>query len=138
MANKIPRCIICGEHKDGLDIRVDNVVLAIRWLNSHTFRVSNPYRPTVCKECFPKYYKARKSYEKKQVAYVILGFLFAIFLVLASGGRPAAFLFGFAIIAFMFLISLLTYVPTVDIPAEGRAKAGPARAARKGIKNAAR
>ena len=128
---KIPRCIICGENKDGLDIKVDNVVLAIRWLNRHTIRALNPYRPVVCRECFQKYYKTRKSYERKQIAYVIIGVLFAFFLVIASKAAPAAFLFGLAIIAFMFLLSLVTYVPVVEPPrpgalpkATGRKRAG--------------
>jgi hypothetical protein len=117
-----PRCIICGEEKEGLNIKIDNIVTTIRWINSHTIRAKSRGRPVVCRECFPKYYKARKSYEKKLVSYLIIGILFAIFIIVASRARPSSFLFGFAIIVFMFLLSIISYVPSVETKAAGAAR----------------
>ncbi len=124
MEKKNPKCIICAQEKNGLDIKVDNVVKAIRWINSHTVRAKNPNRAVVCKECFPKYYKARKSFERKQVAYLIIGFLFAIFIILASREMPSAFLFGFIIIVFMYILSLVSYVPLLAVPVSEKPSQG--------------
>ena len=114
-----PRCIICNEEKDGLQIKEDNVVHALRWLNSHTIKHKNPNYPVVCRECFTKYRKLRKSYERKLVSYLIIGFLFAGFITVGSGGKPLSFLFGFLIIAFMYLLSLINYIPELDFDVNG-------------------
>ncbi|MCL4389724.1 hypothetical protein M1397_03930 [Candidatus Marsarchaeota archaeon] len=111
------RCIICNSVREGLPIKVDGVVTALRWLNSHTIKHKNPYAPVVCKECFVKYSKARKSYERKRISYLIIGFLFAILLIVGSHGTdPIAYLFGLAVIVFMYLLSLISYMPKLDIP----------------------
>ncbi len=113
---KQPRCIVCNEQKDGISIKADNVVGALRWLNSHTVKYANPTRPVVCRECFPKYVKKRKSYETKLIAYLVIGFLFAAFIVAASRANPISFLFGFGVIVLMYLLSLISYMPPLDIP----------------------
>jgi hypothetical protein len=109
------RCIICNQEKEGLGIKEDNIVYFLRWLNSHTVKYRNPNYPVVCRECFTKYRKQRKSYERKLISYLIIGFLFAGFIIVGSGGKPLSFLFGLIIIAFMYLLSLLSYIPELEI-----------------------
>jgi hypothetical protein len=113
---KKPRCIVCGEQKEGLGVKTDNVIKTLRWLNQHTVKAKNPYIPVVCRECFPKYYKKRKSFERKQVIYVIIGIFFLIFLAIAARGSIGAILVGLLITGFMYLLSFLTYMPQLDIP----------------------
>ncbi len=109
------RCIICNQEKEGIGIKEDGLIHALRMLNSYTVKYKNPNYPVVCRECFTKYRKLRKGYERKLVSYLIIGVLFAGFIIVGSGGRPLSFLFGFAIIAFMYLLSVLSYVPELEI-----------------------
>ncbi len=113
---KKSKCIVCGEEKPGIDVKVDYLIEALRWLNLHTIRHKNPYRPVVCRECFNKYTKSRKSFETKRIAYVIIGVVFACVVVVASRASPFAFLAGLAVIFFMYLLSLISYMPALDIP----------------------
>ncbi len=113
---KQPKCIMCNGQKEGITIKADSVVNALRWLNSHTVKYENPTRSVVCRECFPKYMKRRRSYETKLVAYLVIGFLFAAFIVIASRANPVSFLFGFGVIVVMYLLSLISYMPPLDVP----------------------
>ena len=110
------RCIICGEKRDGLAVKEDYVINAIRWFKKNVTKNEQGYSLVVCKEDYPKYAKGRNSYIKKQVAYTALGVIFAILLVIGSGGRAISLLFGLLVIAFMFLLSILSYMPAVDVP----------------------
>ena len=114
--NRKPRCIICNVEKEGIDIMPDAVVNTLRWLNTRTFKSKNPHRPVVCRECYLKYRKARKSFEHKRVAYLVIGVLFAIVLVLASRANPYSLLAGLGVIIFMYLLSLVNYIPALAIP----------------------
>lgn len=115
-----PRCIYCGAAKAGLAVREDFVIASMRWINRTLFRRYRNYRLVVCKDCYMNYRKARKKYVRKQVSYLVLGFLFAALLVAVSPGNAFAYVFGFAIIAFMYLLSLVSYLPALesDAPAE--------------------
>lgn len=115
---KAPKCIICNSERDGIPIRADLFVRSLRWLNGHTVRYNNPTRPVICRECFPKYLSLRKRYEGRLVAYLVLGFLFTGFLVYASHAAPLSFAFGLLIIAMMYLLSLVNYVPPLAVPKE--------------------
>jgi cobalamin biosynthesis protein CobD/CbiB len=136
-----PRCIICNEQKDGLGIKPDAVVGTLRWLNGHTFKYKNPYRPVVCRGCFLKYRKSRATFERKRAIYLVIGIVFAIVLVLASKGNAYSLLAGLGVIAFMYLLSLINYVPELDMPQKTavNAAAGPAgqnpKIGRKGSKS---
>ena len=115
-SSRKPRCIICNAEKDGIGIRPDAVVNTLRWFNTRTFKYKNPYRPVVCRECYQKYRKARKSFEHKRAAYLVIGILFVAVLVVASRGNPYSALAGLGVIAFMYLLSLVNYMPALDIP----------------------
>lgn len=114
--SKRPRCIICNEQKDGLAVAPDYFIDAIRWINSHTVKYENPHRPVVCRQCFAKYSKLRKSFERKRVYYLVIGVLFAGVLVFASRANPYSFLVGIGVIAFMYLLSLINYMPSLELP----------------------
>lgn len=113
---KESRCIICGEKKDGLEVKDDYVIEVIRWLKKNITKDEKGARLVVCKEDFPKYKKARDSYKKKQMAYTILGLLFALTLVGIAGSRILlAILLGLGVIAFMYLLAQLSYMPDLII-----------------------
>ena len=116
MEDKKPRCIICNEQKDGLRVAPDYFIETVRWINSHTIKYKNPYRPVVCRQCFTKYRKLRKSFERKRIYYLVIGVLFAGVLAVASKGNPYSFLAGLGVIAFMYLLSLINYMPALEIP----------------------
>jgi len=114
--------MICGKEKEGIGIRPDWVVNTIRWFNIHTFKYKNPNRPVVCRECFQRYRKQRAGFERKRIAYIIIGVVFTIVLALASKENPFSILAGLGVTAFMYLLSLVSYVPELDIPAKGAAQ----------------
>ncbi|MCL5412710.1 MAG: hypothetical protein M1474_03670 [Candidatus Marsarchaeota archaeon] len=111
------RCIVCGEKKPGLEVEDDYVIDAIRWFKTHVTRNAKNYRLVVCKACYPKYNRYRSSYIKKQVAYLVLGFVFAGLLAIVSPSKLIALGYGAAIVVFMYALSLLSYTPAVKTPA---------------------
>ena len=114
------RCIICGKSLAGLEVRNDYVISSIRWFKRNVTRNEKGYRLVVCKEDFQKYYKQRKSFERKRGLYVGLGIVFAAALFLLSSFNLYSLAYGLGIIAFLYLLSLVSYIPALDIPAEGK------------------
>ncbi len=112
---KEQRCIICGKETRGLEVREDYVIGAIRWFKRNVTHNEKGYGLVVCKDCYVKYRKARDSYTKKQVSYTIIGIVFAILLV-AFGRSLGSVFAGAVIILFMYLLSLLSYMPAVNMP----------------------
>ncbi len=123
---KDDRCIICGEKKNGLSVREDYMIQAIRWFKKNVTKNERGYALVVCKSCYPKYAKARKKFENRQLLYLILGVVFAAVLVYASVDKPLAILYGMLVILFMFLLSLLTYMPELEVPIAAGGAKGPA------------
>lgn len=111
------RCVICGGKKNGLEVRDDYVINAVRWFKRNITRNEKNYRLVVCKECFLRYKKARNSYQRKQIAYISIGVVFAAVLVFASSDKLLTMVYGIAIVIFMYLLSQLSYMPGVEIPA---------------------
>ena len=111
----------CGERKDGLEIRNDYVIEAMRWVKRNITKNERGYRIVVCKEDYPRYASARKKFEGRQKIYLALGIIFAI-TVLLAGRNPTAVFYAIAVLAFIYLFSLLTYVPALNIPGEKGAK----------------
>ncbi len=107
------RCIMCGEHKNGLEVIDDNVIRGIRWVKEKLGRKTG-FRLVVCKECYANYRKARKKFEGRLKLYLALGVLMAILLITIN--PLSGVVFGSMIVVFMYFISLLTYVPRVSIP----------------------
>jgi ribosomal protein L34E len=114
--NRMPRCIICGKEKEGLEVKEDFVIYAIRWFKRNITKNEKHYKLIVCKECYPKYYTAREKYEKRRALYLVLGIIFALLLVLIGQNKIIAVLYGIIIIIFVYLLSLFTYMPAVKIP----------------------
>jgi hypothetical protein len=110
------RCIICGNKKNGLAVRNDFMIDAIKWFKTNITRNVKNCRIVVCKECFLKYTKAHDSYQKKQIVYIILGVVFAILVIAISGNKLLALFSGAVIVAFMWLLAQLSYMPSVEMP----------------------
>jgi hypothetical protein len=111
-------CIMCGNEKVGLQVKEDHVIGAMRWVKRNITKNPKNYRMVVCKEDFLAYKKKRDSYERKRIAYVIIGIIFmALLLSFASGRFLGAIVYGVGVIAFMYLLSLLSYIPAVEMPA---------------------
>jgi uncharacterized membrane protein len=113
---KESRCIMCGEARDGLEVNEDFVIYTMRWFKRNITKNEKNYRLVVCKDCYPKYYEERKKYEKRQALYLVLGILFAIVLIIVGQNKLIALLYGLIVILFVYLLSLLTYIPSVKIP----------------------
>jgi len=111
------RCIICGLEKDGIEVQDDYIIEAIRWFKRNVTKSEKNYRLVVCKECYPKYKKARDSYTRKQITYIAIGVIFAAVLIAVSSGRLlSAIFYGIIIIIFMYLLAQLSYMPALKIP----------------------
>lgn len=115
---KDSRCIICGEKKNGLEVKEDYIIQIIRWVKKNITKDEKGHRLVVCKDDFAKYKKSRDSYKRKQAIYIALGVIFTIFLAGVSGPRVfSALLLGTGVTMFMYLLSQLSYMPDVYIPA---------------------
>jgi hypothetical protein len=110
-------CIMCGQEKNGLDVKEDHVIRAMRWVKRNITKNAKNYQMVVCKDDFLKYKKKREGYERKQILYIIIGILFLVLLLIFANGRYlGAIVYGFAIIIFMYLLSLISYMPAVEMP----------------------
>jgi hypothetical protein len=106
-------CIICGKNKKGIPVKDDYVIKSLRWLK----KVTNRYKGgklVVCKECYPKYKGYRKKYTSRRMTYVAIGIIFAILIIILSRSVFSV-ISGILIILFLYLLSLLTYMPDLDI-----------------------
>ncbi len=111
-------CIICGEEKDGIAVRDDSVLRALRWFNRTVLRTPpRNNRIVVCASCYPKYKKQRSKYLSRQKTYIVLGVLFMIFGIVIARTITAFFL-SLVVLAFLYLLSLLSYVPELDVSAQ--------------------
>ena len=104
---------MCGKAVDGIEVKNDYVIDAIRFFNRKILHKYRNYKLVVCKDCYIKYNKGRKSFIKKQAMYIGIGIIFAILLVIGSGANLLALLYGIIVIAFMYLLSLISYLPAL-------------------------
>ena len=117
-------CIICGKHKDGIKVANDPVLGTLRWFKTNVTKNVKNNALVVCKSCYPKYSTQRKKYVNRRTAYLALGILFLIFsLIISSGAWPTALLVGIAIVALLYALSLINYMPGLQLNAV-RHKAG--------------
>ena len=107
-------CIICGKRIAGLEVRNDYILSSIRWFKRNVTRNEKGFRLVVCKEDFPKYYKQRKSFERKRSLYVGLGIVFAAALFILSSFNLYSLLYGLGIVVFLYLLSLVSYMPALE------------------------
>ena len=110
-------CIICGKRIAGLEVRDDHILSSIRWFKRNVTRNEKGFRLVVCKDDFPKYYKQRKSFERKRSLYLGLGIVFAIALFVMSSFNLYSLLYGLGIVVFLYLLSLVSYMPALEAAA---------------------
>jgi hypothetical protein len=120
MKTKGSRCIICGNEREGLEVLPDYMLDTIRWFKRKT-GTEKKYRLVVCRDCFESYSKLRQRYRRRQIECVALGLIFAA--VLVSFNFVRGIFFGGAIVVFMYLLSQLSWIPALRMPApEKKAK----------------
>jgi hypothetical protein len=119
MDNK-SRCIMCGEARDGLEVKDDWVISGVRWFKKNVTKSSKGLRLVVCRPDYEKYEKERKRYVRNRALYVGLGVLFAVMLALVGGLR--AIPMGLLFIVILYLVSLFSYMPDVLKPEKEPAK----------------
>jgi fatty acid desaturase len=104
---------MCGNKREGLEVVPDYMIGIIRWFK-HLTGSEKRYRLVVCRECFENYRKARHRYQRRQVAYLIIGIVFAAVLVMFN--PVLGVIYGIVIIFFMYLISQLNWMPALRMP----------------------
>ncbi|MDE1851220.1 MAG: hypothetical protein KGH69_00840 [Candidatus Micrarchaeota archaeon] len=114
-------CVICGEQKRGLHVKIDRVIDAIRWFKTNVTKNERNNTLVVCKGCYPEYSKMRKKYVARMYLYVGLGVLFTI-LVLLMSLSILSLLIGALLTGALFLFSLLNYIPDLEIDEKKHAK----------------
>jgi len=114
-------CMICGKSKDGIEIAEDHVIRAMRWFKTNITKDAKGYRIVVCKDCMADYKKKRAKFTRRRLMYVGLGVIFTLSLLFVSQGRILGVLvYGFAAIVFMYLLSLVSYMPALKQTAKSR------------------
>ncbi len=114
-------CIICGKEKPGLPVKNDFVLDTLRWLKKNVTRDVQGNKLVVCKEDYNTYQKNYNSYRSRQTIYLVLGVLLFLLYSFISFSL-LHILFGLGVIAFLFLMSLLSYSPQLDVPDQNAKK----------------
>jgi hypothetical protein len=125
MVGKKAACMVCGKEKKGTDVQEDHVIAAMRWFKENVTHNAKGYRIVVCSDCMPEYRKLRAKFTRRRVLYVGLGVVFTVTIAAVSGGRYLGVLaYGVGITLFLYLLSLVSYVPAlkVDSPKAGGPK----------------
>ncbi len=106
--------MVCGKEKNGTDVEVDHVIRAMRWFKENVTHNAKGYRIVVCRECMPEYRKLRAKFVRRRLMYVGLGIVFTITVAVVSGGRYLGIIaYGVAITAFLYALSLVSYMPAL-------------------------
>ena len=107
-------CIICGNRKEGLVVKNDFVIEAIRAFKRNVTKNEKGNRLVVCRGCYAQYKKRRDRFSSRQVMYVALGVLFGIFSLLISFTLVSLTL-TIIVIAVLYALSLLNYTPALEV-----------------------
>ncbi len=118
---------MCGEKRKGLRVREDYVIKSIRWFKRNVTRNEKGYVLVVCKEDYPKYYKARKKFESRRALYIALAVVFAALMVFISQNKLTALVYGIIVVFFFYLLSHLTYMPSLIMPGDHEHATGAKR-----------
>ncbi|MGC8478602.1 MAG: hypothetical protein ACP5NE_01590 [Candidatus Micrarchaeia archaeon] len=113
---KEPRCIICGLEKEGLPVKNDYIIESIRFFKKNVTKNEKGYRLVVCRECFPKYASLRRRFERRRAIYIAIGVLFAAMFLVLSPDKLTALVYGVIIVLFLYLLSLVNYIPSLELP----------------------
>ncbi len=103
-------CIICGRERNGIEVEEDFVIKSIRWFKRNVTKNEEGNKLVVCNECYPKYLKYRRRFVGREIIYLTLGFLFLVFGLIVSF-RLSTLIIGLLLILFLYLLSLLSYMP---------------------------
>jgi hypothetical protein len=120
-------CIMCGKERNGIRVREDHVIRAIRWIKRNVTRSERNNTLVVCRECYPKYKAQRSRFVTRRALYVGMGILFFVFGNLLEFSL-STLLITTAVLLFFYLLALFNYVPALDI---GKAKKETAVGAKK-------
>jgi hypothetical protein len=113
MKTKESRCIMCGNKREGLEVIPDYMIGIIRWFKHLAGKEKN-YRLVVCRDCFENYRKIRQRYHRRQIECLAIGVVFAAVLIAFNPVRGT--IYGIAIVAFMYLLSQLNWMPALRMP----------------------
>jgi len=108
---------MCGKERNGIEIKEDHVLAAVRWFKRNVTKDEKGNRIVVCRDCYPAYRKSRGAYESRQRLYLALGVVFLIVSLLLSPGAVTV-LVSLLVLAVLYLFSLMSYTPKIGI--EGR------------------
>jgi hypothetical protein len=115
-------CMICGKERNGTWVEEDHVIKAMRWFKQNVTHNAKGYRIVVCRECMPEYRKLRGKFVRRRAMYVAFGVIFALSIAVVSGGKYLGVIaFGLAAIAFLYCLSLVSYMPALKGEDEGQA-----------------
>ncbi len=120
MAGRKKVCIICGKERNGIPVKEDDILAALRWFKKNVTRNEKGNRLVVCKECYPKYSKERKRYFTRRNLYIALGVILSI-MIIGIAHSIFSVIWGVFVVLFMYLLSLVNYLPGLDI-IDGKAK----------------
>jgi VIT1/CCC1 family predicted Fe2+/Mn2+ transporter len=107
-------CIMCGNERKGISVAEDRVLGAVRWFKRNVTKDEKGNRLVVCKDCYAEYSKRRRAYESRQMLYLALGVAFFAISVAVSPS-PVTVLIATAVLAGVYLLSLLSYTPKIAI-----------------------
>lgn len=107
-------CIICGERKDGIEIKNDRVLEAIRWFKRNITRNEKGNKLVVCRADYETYKKKREKYTSRQALYVGIGVVFLILGLIISFSAQAVIMAIIVLLA-LYLMSLLNYTPALNL-----------------------
>lgn len=107
-------CIICGKEKNGVDIRSDPIIDGLRWIKTNITHNHSNNRLVVCRDCYEKYRVSKKRFDSRKKLYLILGIIFAAFILIVN---VTIFSIAFALfmIALLYLFALFNYVPDLAV-----------------------
>ena len=104
--------MICCEKKKVYQVEEHFVIKGVRWFKKNITKNEKGNKLVVCNKCYPKYVEYRDKFIRRQRIYLLLGFLFLLLGLLTSPSLPSL-LFGLGIIFFLYLLSLINYVPKI-------------------------
>ena len=121
------RCIVCGIKKDGLPVREDNVIRAIRWFKRNVTKNEKGYNLVVCRDCYKKYEKSKHIYDRRRILYTSRGVIVAVLWIIVGGIRIDTVITAIVFIGIMYLLSLISYTPSLIIDADHKVSKRGAR-----------
>ena len=106
-------CIICGKQANGIPVKNDHVLDALRLFKRKVTRNEQGNKLVVCKADYQVYKKKRDKYTSRQTLYIAVGVIFMILGLLVSVS-VSTIAISILVIAVLYLISLINYTPALD------------------------